>query len=566
MHDLILKGGRVYDGSGLPSYNADVAVSNGRILEIGRLNGVAKRTIDVTGLAVAPGFIDPHTHLDAQLLWDPLGTSSCYHGVTTVVLGNCGLSLAPAKPEDRDAVIKSFVRVEAISRRVLEEGVQWKWTSTPEYLGALNSRLGINAAALVGHIAVRHYVMGEDAVEREATAEEVDKMRALVRQAMAAGAVGFSTNQNPRHIREDKKPVASRLASDEELGRLLDVLGEMNVGVVQLSGGGTDARGRIAYAAAMARRTGRPVLWQSISHSWSRPDHWRGMLDATANVFEKEGLPIYAMTQAKPFEMRYTLLDAQCFDEFPTWKTAMFSPVELRKQMFSDPECRRTLRAEAIENKSPSVFPRRWDVIFVDRVKLAKNKSLERKTIDEVARSQGKDGLDLFLDLSLEEDLETRFVHITTQGDPHAVCEILKHPAVVIGQSDAGAHMGYDARFGYCTAFLGRWVRDCGIMSLEEAVSKLTFRVASIFGLNDRGLARPGMAADLVVFDPATINTLEPEYVQDLPGNETRMIQKATGVHHTIVNGEVVIENGRATGGYPGKVLKPTEWRPERPK
>jgi N-acyl-D-amino-acid deacylase len=561
MYDLMLKGGRVYDGSGLPSYNADVAVSGGRIVEIGRLNGGAKRTIDVAGLAVAPGFIDPHTHLDAQLLWDPLGTSSCYHGVTTVVVGNCGLSLAPAKPEDRDAIIKSFVRVEAISRRVLEEGVQWKWMSTPEYLRALGSKLGINVAALVGHIAVRHYVMGEEAVERQATAQEIEQMRDLVRQGMAAGAVGFSTNQNPRHIREDKKPVASRLASDEELGALLDVLGEMNAGVVQLSGGGTDARGRIAYAAAMARRTGRPVLWQSISHSWSRPDHWRGMLDSTAKVFREEGLPIYAMTQAKPFEMRYTLLDAQCFDEFPTWKTAMFSTVEVRKQMFSDADCRRTLRAEAIEDKSPSVFPRRWDVIFVDRVKLAKNKSLERKSVEEVARSQAKDGLDAFLDLSLEEDLETRFVHITTQGDPRAVCEILKHPAVMIGQSDAGAHMGYDARFGYCTAFLGRWVRDCGIMSLEEAVAKLTFRVASVFGLNDRGLARPGMAADLVIFDPATINTLEPEYVQDLPGHETRMIQKAAGVHHTVVNGEVVIENGTAIGTCPGKVLKPAEWR-----
>ena len=304
MYDLLLKGGRVYDGSGLPSFNADVAVANGKIAEIGRVNGGAKRTVNVDGLAVAPGFIDPHTHLDAQLLWDPLGTSSCYHGVTSVVVGNCGLSLAPAKPENREAMIKSFVRVEAISRRVLEEGIQWKWTSTGEYLDVLGAKLGINAAALVGHIAVRHYVMGEDAVERGATPDEIEKMRALVRQGMEAGAVGFSTNQNPRHIREDKKPVASRLASDEELGALLDVLGEMNAGVVQLSGGGTDARGRIAYAAGMARRTGRPVLWQSISHSWSRPDHWRGMLDSTAKVFREEGLPIYAMTQAKPFEMR----------------------------------------------------------------------------------------------------------------------------------------------------------------------------------------------------------------------------------------------------------------------
>ncbi|MGH7809870.1 MAG: N-acyl-D-amino-acid deacylase family protein, partial [Candidatus Binatia bacterium] len=422
------------------------------------------------------------------------------------------------------------------------------------------SSLGINAATLVGHIAVRHYVMGEEAVEREATPEEIIKMKQLVRQGMEAGAVGFSTNQNPRHIREDRKPVASRLASDEELGSLLDVLGEMNSGVVQLSGGGADSRGRIAYAAGMARRTGRPVLWQSISHSWSRPDHWREMLANTEKVFKEEGLPIYAMTQAKPFQNRYTLRDAQCFDEFPTWKSALFSPLEARKQMFADADCRKKLRAEAIEDQSPSVFPRRWDVIFVDAVKLAKNKPQEKKSIQEIAKAQGKDGLDCFLDLSLEEDLETRFVHTNTQGDPQAVCEILKHPSVMIGQSDAGAHMGYDARFGYSTAFLGCWVRDHGIMGLEEAVAKLTFRVASVFGLNDRGLLRPGMAADIAVFDAATVNTQEPEYVNDLPANETRMIQKATGVPYTVVNGAVVIENGAPTGARPGKILRPTAW------
>jgi N-acyl-D-aspartate/D-glutamate deacylase len=556
MYDLLLKGGRIYDGSGMPSYNGDVGIKNGKIVEIGRLKESATRTLNVDGLAVAPGFIDPHTHLDAQLFWDPLGTSSCFHGVTSVVLGNCGLSLAPAKAENRDAVIKSFVRVEAISRRVLEEGVQWKWISTAEYLNTLGSRLGINAAALIGHIAVRHYVMGEEAVERQATAQEIVEMKDLVRQGMEAGAVGFSTNQNPRHIREDKKPVASRLASDDELGSLLDVLGEMNSGVVQLSGGDADSRGRIAYAAAMARRTGRPVLWQSISHSWSRPNHWQEMLANTERVFKEEGLPIYAMTQAKPFQNRYTLRDAQCFDEFPTWKAAMFSPLATRRQMFADPELRKKLRTEAIEDSSPSVFPRRWDVVFVDHVKLAQHKSLEGKSVEEVAKAEGKDGLDCFLDLSLEEDLETRFVHTNTQGDAKAVCEILKHPAVMIGQSDAGAHMGYDARFGYSTAFLGRWVRDHGIMCLEEAVGKLTFRVASIFGLSDRGLLRAGFAADVAVFDPATVNTLEPEYVQDLPGNETRMIQKATGVPYTIVNGEIVIENGAATGALPGKVLR----------
>ncbi|HXG53278.1 MAG TPA: amidohydrolase family protein [candidate division Zixibacteria bacterium] len=557
MHDLVLKNGRIYDGSGLPSYRADLAVAAGRIVEIGRITGGARRTLELDGLAVAPGFIDPHTHLDAQLFWDPLATSSCFHGVTSVVIGNCGLSLAPARATDREALIKSFVRVEAISRRVLELGVPWRWTSTAEYLDAVGARLGVNVAALVGHIAVRHCVMGEAAVERKATGDEIAEMQALVRRAMAAGAAGFSTNQNPRHMREDGLPVASRVADDAELGALLDVLAELNTGVVQLSGGGADSRGRIRYAAELARRTGRPVVWQSISHSWSRPDHWREMLERTERVLAEEGLPIYAMTQAKPFENRYTLRDAQCFDEFPTWRAIMFSSLEERRKAFADPEVRRRLQSEAIDDPSPSVFPRRWDVVFVDRVKLPKNKHWERKSVAELARSRAKSGLDAFLDLALEEDLETRFAHITTQGDPEAVCRILQHPAVVVGQSDAGAHMGYDARFGYCTAFLGRWVRDRGIMSLEEAVSKLTFKVASLFGLHDRGLLRPGLAADLVVFDPATIDTLEPEYAQDLPGGETRMIQRALGVHHTVVNGRLVIEHGEPTGDLPGEVLRP---------
>ena len=278
------------------------------------------------------------------------------------------------------------------------------------------------------------------------------------------------------------------------------------------------------------------------------------MLANTERVFKEEGLPIYAMTQAKPFQNRYTLRDAQCFDEFPTWKTALFSPLEVRKQMFADAELPKETARRSDRGSVAFGFSAPLGCDFRRRGEARQEQSRRRKNpLQEIAKAQGKDGLDCFLDLSLEEDLETRFVHTNTQGDPKAVCEILKHPAVMIGQSDAGAHMGYDARFGYSTAFLGCWVRDHGIMGLEEAVAKLTFRVASVFGLNDRGLLRPGLAADIAVFDPATVNTQEPEYVQDLPGNERRMIQKATGVPHTVVNGEVVIENGAPTGALTGQ-------------
>lgn len=557
MYDLILKGGRIYDGSGMPSYYGDVAIAGGRIVEIGRLGETAARTLCVDGLAVAPGFIDPHTHLDAQLLWDPIGTSSCFHGVTSAVVGNCGLSLAPCRVESRDAVLGSFVRVEGISRRVLEEGIRWNWETTSEYLATLRERLGINVAALIGHIAVRHYVMGEEAVEREARLDEIEEMRGLVRRGMEAGAVGFSTNQNLRHMREDGKPVASRLASRSELSALLGVLSESNCGVVQLSGGGADGRGRVVYAAELARQTGRPVIWQSISHNWGRPNVWKELLGESEGIVQQEGLPIYAMTQAKPFENRYSLLNVQSFDGFPTWREVMFKPVEERKKLFADPAVRRKLEFEAVEDSSPATFSRRWDLVFIDEVKLEKNKRYERKSVKELAEAQGKSVMDAFLDLSLEEDLETRFSHGVNQGDPQAVCEILRSKSVVVGQSDAGAHMAYDARFGYSTAFLGKWVRDHHAMSLEDAVHKLTFQNASLFGLYDRGLLRPGLAADVVVFDPAAVNAQEPEYVQDLPANETRMIQGAKGIHYTVVNGRVVIEGGKHTGTLPGTILRP---------
>lgn len=560
-YDLLIKGGRIYDGSGMPSYLGDVALKDGRIVEIGRLGVDADRVVHADGLAVAPGFIDFHTHLDAQLLWDPIASSSCYHGVTTVIPGNCGLTLAPSRPQDRESILDSFVRVEAMPLNVLKEAVSWEWESFPEFLDRLDGKLGVNVASLVGHCALRQYVMGDAACERKATREEIERMKKVLRESMLGGAIGFSTNRNPVHMRTDGRPIASRLADDEELLALAGVLGEMNRGAMQISIGtlgiavpadqGIDLFNRLAAA-------GRPVIWQAIAHRWDQPEQWRELLDR-AQASLAQGYPSYPLCNARLFNNRFNLKNAQVFDDLPTWKQILFTPIEQRKEIFRDPEARNKLRSEAVENHFRSRFSRRWDLVYLIKAATEKNKSLEKKSVAEIAKLQGKEVLDAFLDLSLEEDLETLFQTSSNNGDESAVGEIIRSPCTLVGQSDAGAHLIYDAGWGYATRLLGHWVRERNVMGLEEGVRKLTFMVASIFGLNDRGLIQPGLAGDLVLFDPGTVGDCEPEMVNDLPGGQKRLVQKATGIKMTVVNGEVLTEDGRHTDALPGRVLGRSE-------
>ncbi len=557
-YDLLIKGGHIYDGSGLPSYTGDVAVEAGRIVELGRLSGGARRVIQADGLAVAPGFIDFHTHLDAQLLWDPIATSSCWHGITTVIPGNCGLTLAPCRPQDREGILGSFVRVEAMPLKVLREAVNWEWETFAEYLNRLDRRLGVNVAALVGHCALRQFVMGEEATERAARPGETERMKEILRESVRAGAIGFSTNQNPVHMRADGKPIASRLATDEEILELGSVLGELNKGSIQISQGtlgvSLPAEQGVNFFSRLAARSGRPVIWQAIAHRWDQPDLWRWLLDMAQETLAT-GVPSYPLCNARLFNNRFNLKNAQVFDDLPTWKEILFKPVEERLRIFRDAQVRQKLRYEAVEEKRPSRFSRRWDLVYMIKAATPKNKSLEGKSVDEIARTQGKDVIDAFLDLSLEENLETLFQTSSNNGDENAVAEILKSPFTLVGQSDAGAHLIYDAGYGYATRFLGYWIRERKVMSLEEGVRKLTFMVASIFGLHDRGLIRPRMAADLVLFDPSTVRECEPEMVNDLPGGEKRLVQKAAGVKMTVVNGEPLTEDGEHTSALPGQVL-----------
>ena len=557
-YDVVIKGGRIYDGSGLPSYFGDVAINGDRIVEVGRINDSARRVVNAEGLAVAPGFIDFHTHMDAQLLWDPLATSSCFHGVTTLIPGNCGLSLAPCRAQDRDNLIGSFVRVEAMPSQVLRQAVKWEWTSFPQYLDRLQEKLGVNVAALMGHCAVRQFVMGEESSERAATPAEIAQMKALVREGMKAGAIGFSTNQNRRHMREDGRPIPSRLATDEEIVELASVLGELNCGSMQISRGtlGTarPVEEDIDFFRRLASTSGRPVIWQSIAHRWNAPELWRKLLDLAQDSLAS-GAPSYPLTNARLFNGRFTLKNAQTFDDLPSWKQVMFAPVEQRAELFSDTERRRQLRFEAVEDQRPTTFSRRWDQIFLIKAAQAKNQPLEGKSVEEIAQSLNKDVIDTFLDIAVEENLETMFQNSGSR-DEEATAEILKSPITLVGQSDAGAHLVYHAGYGYATRFLGYWVREKAVMPLEEAIRKLTFMVASVFGLYDRGLIRPGMAADLVLFDPQTVRECEPEMVNDLPGGEKRLIQRAIGVKTTMVNGAILVQDGEHTGAFPGRVLR----------
>lgn len=551
--DLVIRNAKVIDGSGIPAFRADVAVREGRIVEVGRVDGEARRVLNADGLAVAPGIVDTHTHYDAQVTWDPLCTYSCYHGVTTVVIGNCSLALAPAHEDDREPLASVLSHVEAIPLDAIRAGVTWRWETVPQYLDALDGRLGVNVAALIGHSAVRRYVMGPASQEREASADEIEAMRAIVREGIEAGAVGVSFERNLRHFDWEGRLAPTNLASEEEILAVARVVDEVGRGVVQY--GGERALGR-----RIVEHVARPVFYGNITWQATDPDRWRRSLAELEHTI-REGHRGYQFVMPRPGDLRYTLKTAQHFDAMPTWRRVMLLPLEERKRAFRDPATRAQLHVEAVETPyNPEIggdFTRRWDLQFVYKPALPKNRHLAGKSIAQIAQEQGKDVLDTLLDLALEEDLETVFERREVNSDEEAMTALLTSPYTVIGQSDGGAHVVFRTDYSYSTYMLAHWVREKGIMSLEEAVRKLTFVPASLFGLYDRGLVRPGMAADLMVFDPDTIAPLEPDEADDLPGGARRRRQLARGIEWTLVNGEVLLEHAEHTGAFPGRVVRP---------
>jgi N-acyl-D-aspartate/D-glutamate deacylase len=556
-YDLLIRNGRIVDGSGMPAFHGDIGVKDGKIVEIGKLSGPSARTIDAGGQAVAPGFIDNHCHYDAQVTWDPLCTYSCDHGATSVIFGNCSLSLAPVRQGKAERLSEFLSYVEAIPMEVLKT-LEFTWESFPEYLDQLDHNLGVNVGNLIGHTAVRYYVMGEDCQKRTASDDEIREMQGLVHDGIAAGALGLSVSRNQGHYDPQGVHIPALWADEKEIFALGDVLRDMGTGTIQ-SGGGNGAEMKDGLMSRLSQATGRTVVYNNLSQSMRRPDQWQKQMvqvDATT----AKGIRAFPMCTPNRITDYFTLRNCQQFRGLPTWHAILLASPDEMLRAYRDPEVRKKLHAEAVEFKvdtpPPGICTTWWDYMVLQTPMLPKNRQYEGKTLGEIARVQGKGIIDCFLDLAIEENLDSEWLHGEINVDDNAMAQILTYPNAIIGLSDGGAHVQFQSGFGFSTRLLAEWVREKKAMSLEQAVRRLTFDSASTFGLYDRGLLRPGMVADIVVFDPETVRPLPLQVMHDFPTGAKRIKEPAEGIHMTIVNGEVLLEDGKHTGALPGKVLR----------
>jgi N-acyl-D-amino-acid deacylase len=555
-YDILIKDGLVVDGSGMPAYEADVGIAAGRVQTVGRIGGGAREVLDARGLVVAPGFIDPHTHYDAQLFWDPLATPTCWHGFTTVLMTNCGFGIAPLRREHQDYVMRMLAEVEAIPLRSLERGVPWSWQSYAEYLEALDRGLGVNVLSLAPHSTIRYHVMGDDARKRPATDDEIGAMQRLVTGCMEAGAVGVSSSWGPVHFDGDGVPVPSRWAKEGEIAALARTLTALGRGVVCFIPKHLPvlAAEDMTAMARLSRDSGRPVLWNLLLQSWDAPDHWRHVLQWTREAFAA-GARVYPLALCERFDLSFSLR-AGVFGDMPAWKRFFALPLDDKMRVLRRPEVRAALQAD-LDDPTPRVFSKRLDDVVVVTVTREEHRPWVGKSVVEIAAAQGKRPLDALLDLALSEDLDTDFLIVGFQnGDENALRAMIADPYVVIGGSDGGAHVQFICQVAYSSYLLAHWVREARALPLEAAVRRLTFEPATLLGLRDRGLVREGFAADLVLFDPAAVAPGPREELQDLPGGARRIVRRARGYRATLVNGQVVLRDGEPTGRRPGRVLR----------
>jgi N-acyl-D-amino-acid deacylase len=561
-YDLVIKNGTVIDGSGLPRYRADVGVRHGRIVSIGRIRERAREVIDADGQVVAPGFVDGHTHMDAQVFWDPLGTSSCWHGITSVVMGNCGFTLAPCAAADKHMVVRNLQRAEDIPPQAMAAGIEWNWTTFPEFLDCIELLpKGINYSGYIGHSALRTYVMGERAFDQTATEDDQKAMERELRDALRAGAMGFTTSRSPAHETPDARPVASRAASWDEVRRLVGVMGDLNAGIFELAGEGVDRTagdpGLREYHVRLrdlAVETGRPITFGVFSR-YGVPDVWRkylALLDETAAM----GGRMFAQVHSRWLSSLLSFKTQLPFDRLPVWAELRALPLDEQGRKLRDPELRRRLiEASGGRDGRRPVGPEPRPADY-DRLLVFDSVEGPHRTVAEVARERDQHPAETMIDLALEKDLDQFFLQPIANEDQDYALELMRHPRTVTTFSDSGAHVSQLMDSSLQTHLLSHWVRAKQAFTLEQAVRMLTLVPATLWGFSDRGLIREGMAADLVVFDPDTIAAEMPEVVDDLPGGARRLIQRTRGMAATVVNGEVLLRDGKHTGALAGQLLR----------
>jgi N-acyl-D-amino-acid deacylase len=546
--DSVLRGALVVDGSGAPARKVDVHLRGDVIAAVGPVQSIDDAIdVDLDGLMLAPGFIDPHTHFDAQVFWDPDLTPSSWHGVTTVVMGNCGFGIAPTRPRDRDFMLRTLERVEGMPLAALQEGIPWRFETFPQYLDAIEAvPKRINLAALLGHTPLRLYVMGQDALSRVATADEIATMRELVGEASMAGAVGFSTSKSPTHIGADNLPVPSRAASLHEIEELADVLGEAGTGVLQATWG---VGLGVEEFAALAHRTGRPVTWTAIMADQAHP----GRAQQLAARSRELGGTVYPQIACRPVVIQLQLQNPTLLARMPAFRQMVTTPLGERAARYLDSQWREQAQAELAADP---LWNGRMASAVVEETEVHGG-LLNGPNLGEIAAREGRTPFEVMIELALAEGLRTRFRIVLTNDDEEQITDLLQDDGLLLGLSDAGAHTSQLCDAGAPTHLLGYWCRERGALSWEDAVWRLTAHPAEVFGLSGRGLLRPGYAADLVAFDPETVGCEPIERVRDFPADTDRLITRSRGIKHVWVAGHPSRADDKPVhGAYHGRLLR----------
>ncbi|MFN8018221.1 MAG: amidohydrolase family protein [Acidimicrobiales bacterium] len=562
MLDHLIKGGTVVDGTGAPARQADVGLRDGRIVAVGTIDEDAAEVIDATGMLVIPGAIDPHTHYDAQLFWDPGASPSNVHGVTTIIAGNCGFTLAPLRPEDARYTAEMLAAVEGMSVKALHEGVTWDWTSFGEYLDRLEGNIGVNAAFLVGHCALRRYVMGADAIGNEATPEQIAEMQRVLAESIDAGGLGFSTTLSRTHSDGDGQPVASRWSTTEEILAMCEVVGQKPGTTLEaMTDGCLDkfSDEEIELFSDMTATAKRPLNWNVLTIDSREPDRIPRQLSASDRAAEKGG-KIVALTLPVQVPMNMSFLNHCGLFLIPGWKDVLGLPVPERIEKLLDPEVQATMLAQSAAPEA-GVFRRLADFAnyIIGDTYAEANEGLKGRRVADVAAERGKEPFATLIDIVVADDLRTVLWPIPPDGDD-ASWELRRQTwddgRAILGGSDAGAHLDRMCGGNFPTRFLGDTLRGRKLVSVERAVQLMTQVPAELFGLVDRGLVAEGYHADLVVVDPETVGSELAELVHDLPGGSPRLTADPIGVKLVFVNGRLVVVDGQATGELAGSVLR----------